>query len=139
MKTLRSFLIFALILYMSGLAFAADVEDRSDDNQRDTGPSAGSQVLTGALMGGLLGGGVGAAIGSASGNAGKGALIGAGVGAVGGSVLGASQADKDKRERESYRRPQVSQQVPKDTTIKKKVIREYDEQGNVISEKEVNN
>jgi outer membrane lipoprotein SlyB len=103
-----------------------------DDDSGDTG---GSSVLTGALMGGLLGGGVGAAIGSASGNAGKGALIGAGVGAVGGGLLGANEDSKRARTRGEA---EPVEEPPKDVKAKKRVVKEYDDQGNVISEKEIN-
>ena len=103
--------------------------------------SGGNEALTGALMGGLLGAGLGAAVGSASGKAGQGAAIGAGVGAVGGTLLGASQAKQ--REEASYEEAPSDEYEEPETAaprkIKKRVIREYDEEGNVISEKEVKN
>ena len=133
MKIFKYVIVMRIILSLCGFGYAADVEK---DRDGDSGSSnAGNQVLTGALMGGLLGGGVGAAIGSASGKAGTGALIGAGVGAAGGSLLGASQQDKQRKEAGSYSEPAL----PKGAKIKKKVIREYDDQGNVVSEKEVEN
>lgn len=111
-------------------------------NSDDSDESGTSGALTGAVMGGLLGGGLGAAIGSASGNAGKGALIGAGVGAVGGTLVGASQkpkrTDDDYYYAEEPTRVQTQDvEAAKETTVKKRVIRQYDEDGNVIAEKEV--
>ncbi len=132
MKIFKYILVMGVILSLCGSGYAADVQDDRDSDSKPSS-NAGSSILTGALMGGLLGGGIGAAIGSASGHAGTGALIGGGVGAAGGSLLGASQQDKQRKEASSYSKPQV----PKDTKIKKKVIREYDDQGNVVSEKEV--
>jgi uncharacterized protein YcfJ len=149
MRSLRLALALLIALSWSVPAFSRD--DSSDDSD-----NGGGKVLGGALMGGLLGGGLGAAIGSASGNAGKGALIGAGVGAVGGGLLGANQQSSRQRD-ESYQEPRRDESgaayenqnvetqpvapkgnaVPKDAKIKKKVIREFDDQGNVISEREV--
>jgi len=146
MKILKMLLICSMILSFSGLAYSAsDDDDGSDRN-------GGNQALTGAVMGGLLGAGLGAAIGSASGKAGTGAAIGAGVGAVGGTLLGASQRSGESQRSYSgqeYSRPEIAQagqaaeseatapKLPKDAKIKKRVVRQYDEQGNVISEKEV--
>lgn len=125
MRALKVLMVLCIAVSLSGVALAADDEESSSSG-------SGSGLLTGALMGGLLGGGVGAAIGSASGKAGTGALIGAGVGAVGGSVLGAS---KDSKERAaSQAEPAYDSGTSK---AKKRIIREYDESGNVISEKEV--
>ena len=97
-------------------------------------------------LGGLLGAGLGAAVGSASGHAGTGAAIGGGVGALGGLLL---SAEKEKKEKEAARydeqyvsnqtpqAPQAVQQPPSDMKVKKRVIKEYDSEGNVVSEKEV--
>ena len=126
MKILSAVLILCLAISFSGLAYAS-----SDDEER----GSGNQALTGAVMGGLLGAGLGAAIGSASGHAGTGAAIGAGAGALGGGLIGASQQSQPRRIEEAPVNNQPD--LPKDTNIKKRVIREYDEQGNVISEKEV--
>jgi hypothetical protein len=108
---------------------------------------------------------VGAAVGSASGNAGKGALIGAGIGAVGGALLKANEASQRNRAREEqyyYDGPQQPPQpvhfqnvspaqhiqtqsaisdtgLPQGAKVKKKVVRKYDADGNVISEEEVPN
>jgi len=131
MKILSYLLIFCMILSFIGIAYSEEV---SDDN-KEKGGSSISPALTGALLGGLLGGGIGTAIGSASGHAGTGALIGAGVGAVGGTVVGASQAQKPKQD-SSYQEAPAPKPIQK-SQIKKKVVREYDEQGNVVSEREV--
>lgn len=127
MKIFRVFLAGMLIFSYIGISYCGEV----DDDDRSSG--SGNQALTGAIMGGLLGGGLGAAIGSASGHAGTGAAIGAGVGAVGGTLIGANKASKDASEAI----PVEEKAIPKGAKIKKKVIREYDEKGNVISEKEV--
>lgn len=132
MRILTLLLAFALILSVIGISYGEDVE-------RQKKSSGGNEVLTGAVLGGLLGGGVGAAIGSASGRAGTGAAIGAGVGALGGTVIGADQASKRaKAEAEAeYSEESQSPKSEKDIKVKKRIIREYDEQGNVVSEKEV--
>ncbi len=133
MRNLIWLLIFGLIVSISGLSYAAE-----DDKNSDTASSA----LGSAVMGGLLGGGLGAAIGSASGNAGKGALIGAGVGAVGGTLLGASQESKRRAQERSEiatQEPDVERTTSQNMKVKKRIIREYDDEGNVISEKEVKN
>ncbi len=51
--------------------------------------------------------------------------------------MGANQAAKE-RQAQSYSEPQTkATEVVQPAKIKKKVIREYDAEGNVISEKEV--
>ncbi len=129
MKIVYCLIIFGLILSLSMPAYSGEVSD--EDRDRDSG----NQALTGALMGGLLGAGLGAAVGSASGHAGQGAAIGAGVGAVGGTVLGASQQSEKRQTENTYKEPKSL----KPSKIKKKIVREYDEHGNVISEREVKN
>jgi len=130
MRIFTWLLIFGLILSLNGLSYSGEVEQEKKS-------SGGNEALTGAVMGGLLGAGLGAAIGSASGHAGTGAAIGAGAGAVGGTLIGASQASK-KQEGSSY--PEDTEtKSPKNIKVKKRIIREYDEEGNVISEKEVKN
>ena len=131
-------IIFILILSLSLLsAIPGYASSKSNDD------SGGSSVLTTAVLGGLLGGGLGAAIGSASGRAGTGAAIGAGVGAVGGALVGANEDKRKHQEEDSYAQPAPQQEVysqpevPQNAKIKKKVIRQYDQEGNVISEKEV--
>jgi len=141
MKILKILLICSMVLSFSGIAYSANDDD-----------DGGNQALTGAVMGGLLGAGLGAAIGSASGKAGTGAAIGAGVGAVGGTLLGSSQSSRKSQRSYSgqeYSEPEMDQpgqtaetqaaapSLPKDAKIKKRVVRQYDEQGNVVSEKEV--
>jgi len=155
MRILTYILILGLVFSIGGPVTCAYAYDDDDDDG-----GGGSSALGSALMGGLLGGGLGAAIGSASGNAGKGALIGAGIGAVGGTLMGAAQDDQKAKERQYNRRmkeeqqryerdqyvntpeparmqaqPQQPQAAP--TQITKKIVREYDAKGNVISEKEV--
>lgn len=130
MKILRLMLVCSLVVFMSGVSYSADVAEEDTDSSEDSG----NQALTGAVLGGLLGAGLGAGIGSAVGRAGTGAAIGGGVGAVGGTLVGASQQDKQSRVRKSS---QGEAQVPKDAKIKKKVMREYDDKGNLISETEV--
>lgn len=133
MRVLNWLLIFGIIVSFNAVSYSEDVEREKKTS------SGGNEIVTGALMGGLLGGGVGAAIGSASGHAGTGALIGAGVGAAGGSVLGAAQADKKERQEamEEPRPAPIKSTGP--SKVKKRVIREYDAEGNVISEKQVSN
>ena len=111
-----------------------------------------TEMLGDAALGGLLGAGIGAAIGSASGEAGKGAAIGGGIGALGNIFLGkmrrSSQRDRhydkdgyyDRGHYKPYRRPKSKYSYDEGyykPGVHRKVIREYDEQGNVISEKEV--
>lgn len=126
MKIFRLFLTAVLVFSLSGVSFCA--EDDSDDSA--------SSALGGAVLGGLLGAGLGAAIGSASGHAGTGAAIGGGAGALGGTLLAASQGKKKRMQEEAeYREDRAA--APSDVKVKKRIIRQYDEEGNVISEKEV--
>lgn len=135
MKCIAIILTIAMAFSVSGLGYAA-----SDDDS-----DSGSKALGGTVLGGLLGAGLGAAVGSASGHAGTGAAIGGGVGALGGLLL---SAEKEKKEKEiarydeqyaSSQAPQAVQQAPSDMKVKKRVIKQYDSEGNVISEKEVAN
>ncbi len=151
MKILSWVLVIGLILSPCPFGYASDdQDDNSASNESSRDSSAGS-ALGGALLGGLLGAGVGALAGSASGHAGTGAAIGAGVGAVGGTLLKASQ-DKSTRERErAYDRQQRLEQqttsmgeqaaperpIPNNAKVKKRIIRKYDDAGNLISEQEV--
>jgi len=125
------------------------------DNDEGSTNSAG-EALSGTLMGGLLGAGLGAAIGSSSGHAGKGAAIGAGIGAVGGTLLKASEESNRRKQAEEdayydqypeveegapavqQAQPQAYQaQTSEGVAVKKRVIRRYDENGNVVTEEEV--
>lgn len=129
MKVFKLTLVLCLIVFQADSGYCQQADD--DDEH----VSSGNRALTSALFGGLLGAGLGAAIGSASGKAGMGAAIGGGIGAVGGTLVG---AEKEKQERESaYSEPRTVVEAPKGMKIKKKIVREYDEEGNVISEKEV--
>ncbi len=138
-RVISMILILGMALSFDGVAASASDDDGSDS-------SAGS-ALGSALMGGLLGAGLGAAIGSASGKAGTGAAIGAGIGAVGGTLMGA-QAEKNKRARQAQEDAYYVEEAPQpvvrqeaataDVKPKRRVIREFDDQGNVISEKEIN-
>lgn len=139
MKTISLLLVIAILLSASAPAWTYD-----NDSEDSGGGSGGA--LSGMLLGGLLGGGVGTAIGSASGNAGKGALIGAGIGAVGGALMGANQSPKQSHantsmaaEPESGKVVTEGSDVPAGAKIKKRVVKEYDKEGNLISEKEVKN
>jgi len=97
---------------------------------------------------GLLGAGVGAISASASGGkAGKGALIGAGTNIIGGALLdtlmgGASQQQQAPPQPIYYQQapaPTYSNQSYSQNSVqpKKKIIRKYDNDGNVVSEEEV--
>ena len=108
-------------------------------------------TLTGALLGGLLGGGLGAAIGSGSGHAGTGALIGAGAGALGGGLIGAQQqANQQAQAQQAYQQAQwqAQQQAqqqpaqqpyypqsPAPNNGQQASVREYDAQGNLVSQR----
>lgn len=133
MKTFKWMLIVCLIVFQAGPGYCRQADDDEES------ASSGNSALTSALMGGLLGAGLGAAIGSASGHAGQGAAIGAGVGAVGGTLLGAEKERNQRQSSYSAAQPEIQPEIesPKDVKIKKKIIREYDDEGNVISEKEV--
>lgn len=133
------FIVFTFSVIQPSFCASRDLEDPEDDSTSSTSSALGS-----AVMGGLLGAGLGAAIGSASGKAGQGAAIGAGVGALGGTLLGAEKARKEKiasRQAEEDRTYYESEPEPTQKTqkikVKKRVIREFDQEGNVISEKEV--
>ena len=100
------------------------------------------------LKSGLLGAGVGAISASASGGkAGKGALIGAGTNVIGGALLDtlfSSPQPQQQQQPVYYSQPQpqpVYQNQgysnPSPVQPKKKIIRKYDSDGNVISEEEV--
>lgn len=140
MKIVACLLAGIMIFGLGAFGYAEDYDDYDyPEPKRDSGTN---KTLGGALMGGLLGAGLGAAIGSASGNAGKGAAIGAGIGAVGGGLMGANQASQDRQAEESYYdEPPVQQTTSASSTttapVKKRIIREYDEQGNIVSEREV--
>ncbi len=137
--------VLIISLSLSVQPFAAGAYE--EEGRKKTS-SDGSGALGGALMGGLLGAGLGAAIGSASGNAGKGAAIGAGVGAVGGTLVGANQESQRRAQEEEESYPEVDEQVIDQSRaasagqqevegasqVKKRVIRKYDDKGNVISE-----
>ncbi len=105
---------------------------------------------------GLLGAGVGAISASASGgNAGKGALIGAGTNVIGGALfdtlLSPSQPQQQPvyvQQQPVYQQPVYQQQQPTyqqsysqqtstSSQPKKKIIRKYDKDGNVVSEEEI--
>ena len=94
---------------------------------------------------GLLGAGVGAISASASGGkAGKGALIGAGTNVIGGALLDTLMTPSQPQQQPVYyqQAPQPQYQYsnqgyPTQQQPKKKIIRKYDNDGNVISEEEV--
>jgi hypothetical protein len=127
MRFSRCLLTFTLVISMAGVSYCGETDDDSDDGGGMSG------AVKGILLGGLLGGGAGAAIGSASGNAGKGALIGAGVGALGGGLIGANQDSKKARTKGEA----VPVEEPGKLQVKKRVVKEYDDEGNVVSEKEI--
>ena len=93
------------------------------------------------LKQGLLGAGVGAISASASGGkAGKGALIGAGTNIIGGALLDSLTAPSQPQQQPVYYQqapPQYANQGYSNTPPKKKIIRKYDNDGNVVSEEEV--
>ena len=104
------------------------------------------------IKNGLLGAGVGAISASASGgNAGKGALIGAGTNVIGGALLdslmgGGSQPQPQPvyvqqqpvyQQQPYYQQSYASSGSNNSSQPKKKIIRKYDKDGNVVSEEEV--
>ena len=101
------------------------------------------------LKQGLLGAGVGAISASASGGkAGKGALIGAGTNVIGGALLDSLMSPSQPQQQPVYYQQapvQYQQQAPQyqnqgytsASQPKKKIIRKYDSDGNVVSEEEV--
>lgn len=93
---------------------------------------------------GLLGAGVGAISASASGGkAGKGALIGAGTNVIGGALLDTLMTPSQPQQQPVYyqqvpvQQQSYSNQSYQTSQPKKKIIRKYDNDGNVISEEEV--
>ncbi|MDD5427817.1 MAG: hypothetical protein PHI58_01090 [Candidatus Omnitrophica bacterium] len=133
---------FSLVLAMTMLFSFGGVSCASGDD--DSGGA--NDTLGGAVLGGLLGGGIGTAIGSASGNAGKGALWGAGIGAVGGALLGSSRSANKARATENMAEPEPDRGLPAASTetapdmkVKKRIIKSYDQEGNLVSQKEVAN
>lgn len=139
MKVLAIIVISTFLLtFASGPSFS-----ESDEN---------TEMLGDAVLGGLLGAGVGAAIGSASGEAGKGAAIGAGAGALGNVLLGtmrrSSRRDRydddggyyDRGHYKPYsssKRKYSYEEGEYTPGTHRRIIREYDKNGNLISEKEV--
>ena len=99
------------------------------------------------LKQGLLGAGTGAIAASASGGkAGKGALIGAGTNVIGGALLdmlsGSSQPQPQPQPVYYQQAPQAYQQASPSyagsgSQPRKKILRKYDADGNVVSEEEV--
>lgn len=106
------------------------------------------------IKSGLLGAGVGAISASASGGkAGKGALIGAGTNVIGGALLDTLMGPSTTQQQQpvyvqqpqyQYQQPQYQQtqyqQQPSSysgSQPKKKIVRKFDKDGNVISEEEV--
>ncbi len=105
------------------------------------------------LKNGLLGAGVGAiSAGASGGKAGQGALIGAGTNVIGGALLDYLSTPSQPQQPAYYQQQQPQQQYyqqqqpqsyygnqPQKATSapKKKIIRKYDAEGNVISEEEV--
>jgi len=95
------------------------------------------------IKSGLLGAGVGAISASASGgSAGKGALIGAGTNIIGGALLDSLTGPSQPKPQPVYYQQQQptyyqNQQYQSSSQPKKKIIRKYDSDGNVVSEEEV--
>lgn len=92
------------------------------------------------IKSGLLGAGVGAISASASGgSAGKGALIGAGTNVIGGALLDSLMGPSSQPQPQPvyYQQAPQYQQSYSSSQPKKKIIRKYDSDGNVISEEEV--
>ena len=97
------------------------------------------------LKSGLMGAGVGAiSAGASGGSAGKGALIGAGTNVIGGALLDTLFAPSQPQQQPVYyqqapvQQQQYSNQgYTSSSQPKKKIIRKYDNDGNVVSEEEV--
>ncbi len=97
------------------------------------------------LKQGLLGAGTGAIAASASGgSAGKGALIGAGTNIIGGALLDSLMTPSQPQPQPVYYQQQQpvytanqNQGYSSGSQLKKKIIRKYDKDGNIISEEEV--
>ena len=87
------------------------------------------------IKSGLLGAGVGAISASASGgSAGKGALIGAGTNVIGGALLDSLMSPSQPQPQPVYYQQAPQYQQTTTSQPKKKIIRKYDSDGNVVSE-----
>ena len=140
MKFVKCLSVFLLVLgiAMTGSVSMAQGQDYSgneDPNKK-------------ILKSGLLGAGVGAISAEASGGkAGTGALVGAGTNVIGGALLDTLMAPSQPQQAQPvyYQQAPVQyQQAPAVNSTynssqqpKKKIIRKYDSDGNVISEEEV--
>ena len=94
---------------------------------------------TGKIIGeGLIGAGTGAiAAGASGGKAGQGALIGAGTGIIGSVLLDSITGSDKKPAKKRYIKKSEPVQAPEETKApSKKIIRKYDEKGNLVSEEE---
>ncbi|MFH1753892.1 MAG: hypothetical protein ABH875_06885 [Candidatus Omnitrophota bacterium] len=99
--------------------------DDPDDYYYETREDPSAKVL----KDGLVGAGTGAiASGVSGGSAGKGALIGAGTGAIGNALLDTITKPSTQRRRKAYRK------APSKEEPKTKIIRKYDENGNLVYE-----
>ena len=145
MKSVRGLSAFALVL---GLGLSWSVSNAGGQDYSSGQEDPNKKIL----KQGLLGAGVGAISASASGGkAGKGALIGAGTNIIGGALLDTLTAPSQPQPQPVYyqQAPQQYQQTYQQqpypqqqnytstTQPKKKIIRKYDKDGNVVSEEEV--
>ena len=141
MTKLQGMMILTLIINFMVLESTASVMAQGQDYAGNEDPN--KKILKTAVVGA----GTGAiAAGASGGKAGKGALIGAGTNVIGGALLDTLMAPSQPQQQPVYyqQAPQQqyysNQQSPSYTSTsqpKKKIIRKYDNDGNVVSEEEV--
>lgn len=114
-------------------AVYSDEDGEYYEYEEEPSSSSGAGKIIGQ---GLVGAGTGAiAAGASGGKAGEGALIGAGTNVIGNALLDSiTGSDKKPVKKRYIKKRKMDQEESKPS---KKIIRKYDEKGNLISEEEI--